>query len=184
MRLPPCPGGPEALPARVPLVLNAGHGRASCPTGAIWRGGPGTKQSARRPARRAEALARIYLFAYCPSGRVPRGHAQPRFRDTRADSLTRSKGLSGTEVAISRRAGGGLTPRLRRRWLARRSAIATMVSVGGAAPAVGKTELPATNRLAMPCSLPSASTTPRFGLSSARVVPIWCQPPSRLAGQP
>ncbi len=52
-----------------------------------------------------------------------------------------------------------------------------MVSVGFANPAVGNTELPATKRLAMPCTLPSASTTPRSGLTCIRVVPMWCFPP-------
>ena len=50
-----------------------------------------------------------------------------------------------------------------------------MVRVGLALPVVGNTELPATYRLAVPCTRQSASTTPSRGLAAIRVVPIWCQ---------
>src|SRR5713101_5844663 len=99
MRLPPCPGGPEALPARVPLVLNAGHGRASCPTGAIWRGGPGTKQSARRPARRAGRRALCFVPGpprqIAPVGQDARPCPALSTRGTRAGNASGPPGQGG-----------------------------------------------------------------------------------------
>ena len=58
---------------------------------------------------------------------------------------------------------------------ASRAASAMRVSVGVWLPAVGNTELPATNRLPTPWTRQWVSTTPCFGSSCIRVVPMWCQ---------
>ena len=116
-----------------------------------------------------------------PARRGPRGVGRGRAswrrrRSSGAPARPSACSTSARNPAEPRRAApapAGAAQRWRcRRCCARRSASATIVSVGPAVPPVGNTELPATKRFETPCTRPSASTTPSLGSSRIRVVPM------------
>lgn len=107
-------------------------------------------------------------FSWCRRGgatlvpfRCHHGHFARGSRDSESDKCWRAC----VDVATRYRTMG-------LRWSASRRARATIVSVGAPAPAVGKTELPAMNRLALPCTRHCGSTTPWRGSALMRVVPM------------
>jgi len=151
--------------------------RRRCRGWAACNGSRCGSPAAMRIARPAEAggVARAGRGAKPGVPRVPCGDRILTWpAQSHAGSRASSRRARWDRPRPSGRSAGSRAPRAQvaaARWSASRSASAIAVSVGFAAPAVGNTDEPTTNRFSTAWTRSVSSTTPRRGSACMRVVP-------------